>query len=95
MIDISKIVIHTMQLNDLNEIKDILFENFDDFWSYEIFKEELVNNNSTYLVLRYNDEIICYGGIKKILDEAELMNIVTRKDMRGMRIWSIFIKCYY
>ena len=54
-------VIHTMHVSDLDEIKENLAENFDNFWSYEIFKEELVNNNSSYLVARYADEIVCYG----------------------------------
>lgn len=82
MIDLSKMVIYTMTVSDLDEIKDILFEKFDDFWSYEIFKQELVNNTYSYLVLRYDNEIICYGGLKFILDEADLMNIVTKKNMR-------------
>ena len=73
MFDITKIVIHTMHVSDLDEIKENLTENFDNFWSYEIFNEELVNNNSSYLVARYNDEIVCYGGIKIVLDVADVI----------------------
>ena len=83
MIDITKIEMHTMRLSDLEEIKNTLQTDFDDFWNFEIFKEELANNNSSYLVLRYDDEIVCFGGIKIILDEANIMNIVTRKDKRN------------
>ena len=83
MIDITKIEMHTMRLSDLEEIKNILQTDFDDFWNFEIFKEELVNNNSSYLVLRYDNEIVCFGGIKIILDEANIMDIVTRKDKRN------------
>lgn len=72
-----------MTIQDLDEIKDILSSEFDDFWKYEIFKEELANNNSKYLVLRYNNEIISFGGIKIIIDEANLMDIVTKKNMRN------------
>ena len=82
MIDITKMTIHTMSVSDLDEIKDTLFEKFDNLWSYEIFKQELEHNSFGYLVARYNNEIACYGGIKPIFHEAELMNIVTRKDMR-------------
>lgn len=82
--DLTKMVIHTMDISDLDEIKENLADNFDNFWNYEIFKEELVNNNSSYLVARYDDEIICYGGIKIVLDVADVMNIVTRKDKRNM-----------
>lgn len=83
MIDITKMEMHTMRLSDLEEIKDKLQTDFDDFWSYEIFKEEIVNNNSSYLLLRYNEEIVAFGGFKKIVDTADIMNIVTKKDKRN------------
>lgn len=83
MIDIKKIEIHLMKLSDLEEIKDILQTEFDNFWNFEIFKEELVNNNSKYLVLRYDNEIVCFGGVKIILDESDIMNIVTKKNKRN------------
>lgn len=83
MIDITKMEMHTMRLSDLEEIKNTLQTDFDDFWNFEIFKEELANNNSSYLVLRYDNEIVCFGGIKIILDEANIMDIVTRKDKRN------------
>ena len=83
MIDITRIEISTMMLNDLEQIKENLQTDFDDFWNFEIFKEELANNNSMYLVLRYENEIVSFGGIKIILDEADIMNIVTKKDKRN------------
>ena len=83
MIDITKIKISTMMLNDLEQIKENLQTDFDDFWNFEIFKEELANTNSMYLVLKYDNEIVSFGGIKFILDEADIMNIVTKKDKRN------------
>ena len=83
MIDITKIETSTMTLNDLEQIKENLQTDFDDFWNFEIFKEELTNNNSMYLVLRYENEIVSFGGVKIILDEADIMNIVTKKDKRN------------
>lgn len=83
MIDINKVKICTMTLDDLENLKENLQTDFDDFWNFEIFKEELANTNSIYLVLKYEDEIISFGGIKIILDEADIMNIVTKKDRRN------------
>ncbi len=83
MFNITKMEIHTMRLSDLEEIKNNLESDFDNFWNYEIFKEELGNTNSSYLVLLYDDEIIGFGGIKIILDEANLMDIVIKKSMRN------------
>ena len=82
MINLTKMEMYTMRLQDLEQLKDNLEKDFDDFWNYEIFKEELGNTNSRYLVLLYDNEIVCFGGIKIILDESNLMNIVTRKDKR-------------
>ena len=55
-----KIKIKEMTISDLNIIKDSLENNFNNLWTYKIFKEELANNNSKYLVLLYDNEIICF-----------------------------------
>lgn len=83
MFEITKMEIYTMRLSDLEEIKNTLQTDFDDFWNFEIFKEELAHNNSSYLVLRSDNEIVCFGGIKIILDEANVMDIVTKKNKRN------------
>lgn len=40
-----------MCLDDLENIKDILETDFDNFWNYNVFKSELENPNSTYFVV--------------------------------------------
>lgn len=82
-----EINISTMTLDDLDQIKDILQSDFDEFWSYDILLNELSSSNSKYIVAKNKDNtIIGFAGIKIILDEAELMNIVTKKDMRHFGI---------
>ena len=82
--DFTKLIISSMMLSDLDEIKEILEKDFDNFWNYQIFKEEITNNNSRCLVARYDDEIVCFACIRIILDEADIMNIVTKKTKRNM-----------
>ena len=82
--DLSTIKIENMQLIDLEKIKNNLQSDFDEFWNYEIFKEELTNNNSSYLILKYNNDILGFAGIKNICNEANIMNIVIRKDKRNL-----------
>ena len=36
-----------MTLKDLDDMKDILYSDFDNFWSYNILKQELENPNTT------------------------------------------------
>lgn len=81
--DKNNLTISKMTIDDLNEIKDELLDNFDNLWNYEIFKEELANTNSEYLVLKNNSQIVGYAGIKVILDIADIMDIVIRSDFRG------------
>lgn len=88
----NKIEISKMSINDLENIKHILIVDFDNFWSYEILKEDLTSNTSTFYVAKYLNEIICFAGIKQICDEVELMNIVTKKNYRNMGIASLILK---
>ena len=78
-----EINISNMTFADLENLKDFLQSDFDEFWSYDILLSELSSSNSRYIVAKNKDNtIVGFAGIKIILDEAELMNIVTRKDMR-------------
>lgn len=81
----NKIEISVMNMSDLNEIKDILENEFDDFWNYDVFKSEIENPNSIYFVSKLNNEIIGFVGVLLIIDIAEITNIVIKKSFRGKR----------
>ena len=74
-----------MKLDDLENIKDTLESEFDDFWNYNVFKSELENSNSTYFVVKCDGEIVGFAGVLVVLDEADITNIVVKKSFRGMR----------
>lgn len=81
-----------MNLSDLENIKDVLTTDFDDFWNYSILKGELNSKNSIYFVAKDNEKIVGFAGMKIILDEAEIMNIVTKKDCRNQGIGKLLLK---
>ena len=85
--------IKEMTITDLEEIKDILYSDFDDFWTYSILKEEIESKNS-YFIVGKNDsnEIVGFAGIKVIVDEADIINIVTRRDFRQMGVASSLLE---
>ena len=83
MVSISK-----MTTNDLNEIASILSTEFDDFWNENIFRQELQNENSEYIVARLNNEIIGFAGIWISPVDIHITDIVVRKDKRNMKIGS-------
>ena len=75
-----------MNLSDFEKIKTKLNSDFDDFWNANLLKDELLKENRRYIVYKQDDEILGFGGITIILDEAELMNIVVCKDKRNQGI---------
>ena len=86
------IEVYKISLNDLESIKEILVSDFDDFWDYSILKDELSSTNSYYLVAKSDNEILGFAGIKSVLDEADIMNIVVKKSKRNSGIGSLLLK---
>ena len=85
--------ISKMSIEDLKSIKNILTTDFDNFWSFDILEEELECSNSYVIVARdINNTIVGFAGIKVILDEADIMNIVVKKDFRNCGIGAILLK---
>lgn len=85
-------MISEMNLQDLEDIKDCLLTDFDDFWSYNILKQELENGKSKYFVLKQENEIVGFAGIMLIIDEVNIMNIVVKKDKRSLGIGSLLLE---
>ena len=84
--------LNNMVVSDLDSISNILETEFDDFWNYEVLKSELESSNSYFFVAKNNSgEIVGFAGIKVILDEANIMNIVVKKDFRHNGIGSILL----
>ncbi len=89
---LKEIDIQQMSLNDLEKIKDIIISDFDDFWNYNILKEELESPNSKYIMAKTNDgEIIGFAGIKILLDNADIMNIVVKKSCRNQGVGNLLL----
>lgn len=85
--------IEKMTLTDLENIKDILSTEFDDFWNYNILKQELSNCNSYCVVAKNNENIILGFACEQfILDESNITNIVTRKTYRNNGIGSLLLE---
>lgn len=84
--------ISNMTISDFEVISPILNSDFDDFWSTEVLKSELNNENSFYIVAKYNDEIIGFSGIWKSIDDIHITNIVVKKDFRKNGIGTLLLQ---
>ncbi len=85
-------MISEMNLQDLENIKDSLLTDFDNFWSYNILKQELENGKSKYFVAKQENEIVGFAGILLIIDQVNIMNIVVKKDKRNFGIGSLLLE---
>lgn len=81
-----------MTVQDLESIKDFLQSDFDDFWTFSVFKSELENENSKYIIAKYDDEIVGFVGIWVSLDVVHITNIVTKKSKRNLGIASSLLQ---
>lgn len=85
-------MISEMNVQDLEQIKDCLLTDFDDFWSYNTLKQDFENGNSKYFVAKHDNEIIGFAGIVAIFDEVDIMNIVVKKNKRNLGIGSLLLE---
>ncbi len=86
------IVIEKMNIYHYNKIKDVIIDEFDEFWNKDILKEELENDNTRYIVAMLEDNVIGFAGLKYNFETVEIMNIVTKKDMRKKGVADLLIK---
>lgn len=86
------VIITEMKLSDLEKIEDILTTDFDDFWNKKVLEEELSSSSSKYIVAKNDNEIVGFAGIKIVLDEVDIMNIVTKKNYRRQGIGCLLLK---
>lgn len=84
VIEEDKLVFRLMRLPDIPQIVAIEQEAFTSPWTSEAFVNELTKNHfARYMVMAYGDEVIGYGGMWTIMDEAHITNIAVRADYRG------------
>lgn len=93
-----EIKIEKMTLDDLENIKNILESKFDNFWNYNILKQELLSQNSYLFVAKTKslqtentENIIGFAGVQFILDESNITNIVIQKDFRNQGIGHLLL----
>lgn len=74
-----------MSMDDIPPILAIEQEAFSSPWTEEAFVNELQNNMfAKYVVMEYGGELVGYGGMWIIMDEAHVTNIAIRSDFRGL-----------
>jgi ribosomal-protein-alanine N-acetyltransferase len=72
-----------MDLDDIPQVHEIERASFPVPWPSYAFRQELETNRMAhYLVARVDDEVIAYGGIWLMVDEAHITSFAVRPDHR-------------
>lgn len=87
-----EIQITPMTLGDLNQMSEILFSDFDTFWTFDILKNEFHAENSNYLIAKWKQEIVGFAGIKTMLEESDIMNIAVKNNFRNQGIGTLLLQ---
>lgn len=83
--------IGNMNLEHLHKIENVLENEFDNFWNYNILKSELESENSKYIVAIEDSAVLGFAGILILPDSTEITNIVVRKDKRKKGIGKLLL----
>ena len=86
------IKISKMELSDFEDIKDILETEFDNFWNNKNLISEIKNPRSYVIKAKFDEEILGFAGIIDTVDQAEITNIVVKKNYRNKGIGSILLE---
>lgn len=68
-----------MSYTDLEKIK-LNYDKFPNIWEFNVLAEDY--NDSKYYIIKQNEEIYGFIGIRIVFEEMEIMNVVTRCDKR-------------
>jgi [ribosomal protein S18]-alanine N-acetyltransferase len=82
-----KLLIEPMQLEDLDAVHRIELASFSSPWPPNAYRSELQTNRlASYLVARIDGEIVAYGGMWLMVDEAHITTFAVHPAWRRQRV---------
>ncbi|MDL2237752.1 ribosomal protein S18-alanine N-acetyltransferase [Christensenellaceae bacterium OttesenSCG-928-K19] len=78
-----QLMIRPATMDDLESIFECETASFAEPWSYAMLYDDIIENgNTVYLVVLLNGDIIGYGGMWIVLDEAHITNVCIKPEYR-------------
>jgi ribosomal-protein-alanine N-acetyltransferase len=82
-----RLVIEPMQLDDLDAVHRIELASFSSPWPPNAYRSELETNRlASYLVARVDGDIVAYGGMWLMVDEAHITTFAVHPSWRRQRV---------
>jgi len=80
------VTLRPMRRDDIAQVHAIEQAVFPDSWTPGMFRDELERPNRAWVVAVEGDEVVGYGGIAALVDEAHIMNLAVSEERRGAGI---------
>ncbi|MBC7247097.1 MAG: ribosomal protein S18-alanine N-acetyltransferase [Actinobacteria bacterium] len=76
------LLVRRMREGDLDEVMAVERDSFSSPWNMDMYRREIGKEEGCYLVARMGEELAGYCGALLILDEAHVMTLAVRRDLR-------------
>ncbi|WP_425060265.1 [Ribosomal protein S18]-alanine N-acetyltransferase [Sporomusa carbonis] len=87
------LIIRPMKPEDIDAVLKVEAKAFATPWSRAAFEEEICNNDlAHYLVVVDNGQVVGYGGLWIVLDEAHVTNIALLPEYHGQGLGSLLLE---
>jgi ribosomal-protein-alanine N-acetyltransferase len=80
------VTIRAMRGADIEPVSKIERQSFETAWSTQAYVTELANPSAVYVVAEVDGQVVGYGGLWVIMDEAHITTIAVVPECRGYRI---------
>lgn len=79
---VSQQAIRRLSQSDIDQLVMMESSNQPNPWTHGVFAAEIAADNRVYLAILEGDQLLAYGGIMVIDDEAHILNLLVAPDQR-------------
>ena len=85
-------LVRPMTEEDLLQVETIERECFSMPWSFDAFKSTISREDTLYLVISHEEQILGYCGMYISFDEGEIPNVAVRSDCRNLGLGEVMLR---
>lgn len=86
------VIIEKLSALNVKKVAEIEKECFPLPWSEQSLSYEIYNPDAEFYVLKFDDEIVAYGGFLTVIDEAHIMDIAVSGKFRGLGLSKLLLE---
>ena len=88
----ASVTLRPMRLEDVPDVHAIETQSFATPWTAGMFLAEISGPQRFWLVAEFDGEVVGYGGAMVVWDEAHIMNLAVREDLRSQGVGRALVR---